>query len=486
MSVHAFPNQQRANALPLPECIEAEQCVLGGLLLRNGDLAGIAPHVAADDFGEAIHRAIFDVSSRLIGEGKPATPASLRPYLGDRTIDGTTTIPQYLALLCREASVPGASMVGYAKLIRSVSVRRRLVEVAAQLDEAARDVKVGEDSAELAAGFAGELQHLAAAAGTDTTRHVAAHLDMLMTTVADVRSGTVEHRCVTTGYPDLDAAMNGYEPGTLVIVAGRPGMGKSIYMNASARRCAQRAGVGVVELPLEIGANQLVARHLADLAYAGDHNVIAFRDIGRRARELSDQQAERLHDAGERLRALPIAIDSRSRITVPQIAAKVAQVKRAMAAQGVPLGVVMIDHLDFIHAGDRYRGSRVLEIGEICISLKDLARTENVCVVLLCQLNRDVEKRTANDRRPGLADLRNSGDIEQVADVVMFMYREEYYLTRSPEYLAGDPAALDRAIDARGRLELILGKVRAGPTPTVHLWCSPAASSISSFQRGRA
>ena len=119
------------------------------------------------------------------------------------------------------------------------------------------------------------------------------------------------------------------------------------------------------------------------------------------------------------------------------------------------------------------------------LGLKDIARSQGVCVLLMSQLSREVEKRSAKERRPTLADLRNSGDLEQVADVVAFVYREEYYLTRSPEYLAGDPDAFTAALDARGKLEVILAKVRAGPTPTIHLWCDVASSSISSFERGR-
>ena len=199
---------------------------------------------------------------------------------------------------------------------------------------------------------------------------------------------------------------------------------------------------------------------------------------------MDESQVRAVREAHARLRELPIVIDGRSRVTVPQIAAKVAQVKRSMRSQGIELGAVVIDHLDFVAASDRYKGQRTQEIGEIVLGLKDIARSQGVCVVLMSQLSREVEKRAPKDRRPTLADLRNSGDIEQVADVVMFVYREEYYATRSAEYLAGDPDAFASALDARGKLELILAKVRAGPTPTIHLFCDPASSSISSFERG--
>ena len=228
----------------------------------------------------------------------------------------------------------------------------------------------------------------------------------------------------------------------------------------------------------------MVARHLSDLAYRGAGRSPAFRDIGKRAKEMPEDQVVAVREAYRRLREMPIIIDTRSRVTVPQIAVRVAQTKRDMRGRGVELGLVVIDHLDFVAASDRYRGMRTQEIGEIVLGLKDIARSQDVCVLLMSQLSREVEKRGQKERRPTLADLRNSGDLEQVADVVMFMYREEYYATRSVEYLAGDPVAFDAALAARGKLELILAKNRAGPTPTIHLFCDPASSSISSYERG--
>ncbi len=469
----------------MPACIEAEQQVLGALLLNNGLLAAVSPHLSTEDFGEEIHARIFDVSARLIGESQPATPATLAPHLGSHVLAEGVTIPGYLARLCANVAAP-YHVVGQARFIRAVAGRRSIVHVAEGAIRQACEMVAGEDPASIAAAAIGELQQVAASSGVDTAQHVGDLADGLLQVVHGVRSGEVVHMPISTGYADLDRAMNGYDPGTLVVAAGRPGMGKTALMNSSAVRCASAAGVGVLEFPLEVGAQQLTSRHLADLAFFGDGRSAEFRNIGPRAGELTEAQVEHVRSARDRLRALPIVIDGRARVTVAQVGAKVAQTKRAMAAQGVKLGVVFIDHLDFVQASDRYRGNRTQEIGEICLGLKALARAEGLCVVLLCQLNRDVDKRPEGDRRPTLADLRNSGDIEQVADVVMFLYRAEYYLARSPDYLAGEPDALARLDAARGKLELVLGKVRAGPTPTVHLYCAPAASSISASVRGGA
>lgn len=474
--------KQPVGPAPMPLSIEAEQAVLGTLMMHNDAVGIITSHVSTTDFAEEIHRRIFEVAVDLIGSGQPARPDTIKAFIGDQDLGDGMTVSVYLAKLCRDA-MPLAMSQAYATFIRNLSHRRDLIQVSGQLDDRSRNAEVAEDPATIAAEFIIKLQAVASASGSDTARHISEYADELIGLADGIRSGEIEHRMVTTGYRDLDAATSGYEPGTLWVVAGRPGMGKTIYMNSSALRAA-RSGVGVLEFPLEVGAQQIVARHIADISYRGG-NSIAFRDIGRRAKELTDTDMLAVRQAQEKLREMPIEIDRRSTITVAQIGAKVAQTRRAMAARGERLGVVFIDHLDFIKASDRYSGNRTQEIGEICIALKDIARSHDVSVVLLCQLSREVEKRQSKDRRPGLSDLRNSGDLEQVADVAMFLYREEYYLLRSPEYLAGDPEAAEAAINAAGKLEAILGKVRAGPTPTVHLFCSPASSSISSFERGR-
>ena len=407
------------NPFAVPQCIVAEGQLLGALLLRNEGVAEVLPYVGREDFGEPIHAAIFDVAARLVGEGQPATPATITPHLPSGMLGQTITVPAYLARLCSMAAMKHP--IGLARFVKSVASRRALVQAAQALALRANEMIAGEDPATIAAEAMATLQLVATSSGVDTTRSAGDLADDLLEVVEGVRAGTLVHNVVTTGYPDLDRAMNGYEAGLLVVAAGRPGMGKTTFMNSSAARCAERGGVGVLEFPLEVGAEQLVSRHLSDLAFFGDGRSAEFRNIGPRAGELTDDQLNHIRSARDRLKALPIVIDGRSRVTVAQVVAKVAQTRRAMAAAGQKLGVIFVDHLDFIRASDRYAGNRTQEIGEICLGLKALAREEELCVVLLCQLNREVDKRAEYDRRPTLADLRNSGDIEQVADVVMFL-----------------------------------------------------------------
>ena len=365
----------------VPVCLEAEQQLLGALLRNNDTLAAVSPYVGLEDFGEPVHARIFDVALRLIGDGQPATPATIGPHLGDHPVSSGVSISTYMAHLCASVMAPSLAP-GQARFIRSVASRRALVMAGRGLVERAAAMIAGEDPASIAADAIGELQQVAASSGADTAQHAGDLADGLLKVVEGIRSGEVVHRTISTGYPDLDRAMNGYDPGTLVVAAGRPGMGKAAFMNSSAVRCARAAGLGVLEFPLEVGAQQLTSRHLADLAFFGDGRSAEFRNIGARAGELTEDQVGHVRSARDRLRALPIVIDGRARVTVAQIGAKVVQTKRAMAAKGVLLGVVFVDHLDFVQASDRYRGNRTQEIGEICLGLKALARAEGVCVVL--------------------------------------------------------------------------------------------------------
>ncbi len=220
---------------------------------------------------------------------------------------------------------------------------------------------------------------------------------------------------------------------------------------------------------------------LADLAYA-HRQPITFQRIMRG--ELAADEIWALEEARDRLTGMPLAIDVASRLTPADIRIRVRSERDRMAAKGVELKVVFIDYLKQIQASDRYKGNRVYEVGEISYSLKQLAKDEDVCVVLLAQLNRALEGR--EDKRPTLSDLRESGDLEADADVVGFIHREAYYIEKSAEYRASDPEAVANLLKHRNTAELILGKNRAGPTCTVHLWCDVSCSTMGNQAREEA
>lgn len=184
-----------------------------------------------------------------------------------------------------------------------------------------------------------------------------------------------------------------------------------------------------------------------------------------------------LERVAERLGGMPLVIDAPSRLTPAEIRVRVRTEKARMAARGCSLNVVFIDYLKQVQASDRYKGNRVYEVGEISYSLKQIAKDEGVCIVLLVQLNRALE--TRENKRPILSDLRESGDLEADADVVAFLHRESVHIENSPDYISKKGEAVAAYVEAQNKAEIILAKNRAGPTETVHLWCDMAFSTMA-------
>ena len=295
-------------------------------------------------------------------------------------------------------------------------------------------------------------------------------------------------QAVTTGFRDLDTATGGYEAGALWIVAARPGVGKTIFQVTSSLKVAKAGarslretgeGFGALAYSLEVPERQVCARYLSDICYIPRAPI----EYGRIARgEFSDEEAARLAAAQKTLSRLPLTLDASSKLTLAEIGAGVRAEKAAMARAGSRLAVAFVDYLKFIRASDRYKGQRHYEVGEISAGLKQLAKDEGLCVVLLAQLNRALEAR--EDKRPGLADLRESGDLEADADVVVFLHREAHRILKSPEFRAGSAEAHARYAAVEREAELIVGKNRAGPERTVKLWCLPSCSTMADAARG--
>lgn len=238
-------------------------------------------------------------------------------------------------------------------------------------------------------------------------------------------------------------------------------------------------GWGVMEFSLEVSQDQFMSRHVADLVRS-QRRSIPFSSIMRG--ELEDDELWIVEDGVRRFDDMPIIVDFASRLSIAEIALRVKTEKAKFARQGVELKVVFIDYLKFIKASDRYKGQRVYEVGEITVALKDLAKKENICIVLLCQLNRANEAR--DDKRPGLADLRESGDIEADADVVCFLHREAYYIEKSSKFRENDSETLARHAELVNQAELIIAKNRAGPTRTVVVYANIGCSSLGNLYSG--
>ena len=300
----------------------------------------------------------------------------------------------------------------------------------------------------------------------------------LLFKVDQIRAGEAVPLGVTTGIPSIDQDTKGMRPGDLWVLAGRASMGKTIMAIALARAAA-RSGAGTILFPFEIGKEQAAARVLSDLAYSSRAPIGYGRLMNG---EVDEEDRWRLDEARARLAAMPLVFDAADGATLATISARVRSERERMAKRGVRLGVVILDYLNFISAGERYRGNRPAEIGEISIGLKRLATSLGICVVLLAQVNRMTEQR--EDKRPGIADLKDSGSLEQDADVVVLMYRDSYYIERSSEYLAVKPEAVVRANEARNEIEAIVAKNRIGATRSHKLWVDVSCSIIAAQARG--
>jgi replicative DNA helicase len=284
---------------------------------------------------------------------------------------------------------------------------------------------------------------------------------------------------IPTGLVDLDALIGGLHRSHLVVVAGRPGMGKSTVMVSVGRQIAERRKYGVGIISLEMDEVSIGSRMATDRAYDPSCRIAYNSMING---SISPRHQQIITNATFDLRALPIEFDFASSMTVAEIAGSARRMAAKLAKKGVTLDVLMIDYLKFIKATARYAGQKHYEIGEITAGLKALARMLNCCV-LFHQLNREVEK-TA-ERRPGMEHLRESGDVEQDADVVILLYREAYYIDRSGDRHRddGDPKKVEaeaKMAQVRFDLDLIVAKQRMGPAKDVRVFCDIGSSVVRS------
>ncbi|WP_245516594.1 replicative DNA helicase [Methylobacterium segetis] len=473
--------QQQPESEPPPHSMEVEQALLGALMWRNAAMAEVAPIVEADHFFFGEHKEIYASIANLIAQGVEANPISVKAYLARPEISGQPAM-QYLAHVYGSAATTNAK--GYAIIVRDLFVRRKLVVIAEDLIQRARHDPLEASGATVIDDAVADLL-LARADLPDeekTSFTAAQGSSWLIDRVEQIRSGALKSSAIPTGIADLDRATNGgFQRGQLYLIAGRPGMGKTVAFTSLSRNAARDHGV--LAFQLEVTRDQQFARYHADLAYV--HNrPLTFGQI--MAGKVDDEDMWRLEDASKRFGRLHLTVDCRPSVSVSQILYAVKAEKKRLAALGVSLGTIFIDYLKFVKVSDRYKGQRVLEIGEITGSLKQLAKAEDVCVVLLTQLSRQTEARERENKRPVLGDLRDSGELEQDADTVLFLYREAYYLKNKLEG-ASDPEAKERLanqlFEQQHALELILGKNRAGPCSTLNLWCDVAASSMAQVAR---
>jgi replicative DNA helicase len=454
-----------------PNNIEAEQALLGAILVNNDAFYRVSDFLKAEHFYEPLHRRIFEVSAELIRMGRVANPVTMRTFLPAEETVGPMTLGQYLVRLAAEA-VTVINAPDYGRAIYDLATRRMLIAVGEDMVNVAFDAPVDVAPAHQIEAVERRLFEIAESGRYDGGF---ASFDDAVTSAVDManaafmRDGHLSG--IATGLRDLDRRMGGLQPSDLIVLAGRPGMGKtalatniafniaSRYQPAQLADGSMRAGEGGVVgfFSLEMSAEQLATRILSEQAEISSSRI--------RRGELDEHEFEKLVTCSSALKKIPLYIDQTGGISIAQLASRARRLKRQRG-----LDVLVIDYIQLMQ-GTRQRSSqnRVQEVTEISTGLKALAKELSVPIIALSQLSREVEKR--DDRRPQLSDLRESGSIEQDADVVLFVYREEYYLKNKEPKAATDEYLKWEAgmSEARGKAEVIVAKQRHGPTGTVGL-----------------
>lgn len=436
------PSDPQLDALRVPpHSIESEQSVLGGLLLDNAAWDRIADFVSADDFYRYDHRIIFQHIVKLINETKPADVITVYEALSStgkaEEVGGLT----YLNALAQ--NTPSAANIRrYAEIVRDRGILRKLItvsdeiagnafnpqgkEVKQMLDEAESKIfAIAEEGSRGSQGFQ-EIQPL--------LTQVVERIDELYN-----RDSTSDITGVPTGFMDLDKMTSGLQPGDLIIVAGRPSMGKTAFSLNIGENVAIDSGLPVAVFSMEMGGAQLAMRMLGSVGRLDQHRL--------RTGRLVDEDWPRLTHAIQKMNDAQLYIDETPALSSIELRAR----SRRLARQCGKLGLIIIDYLQLM-SGNSGGENRATEISEISRNLKGLAKELNCPVIALSQLNRSLEQRP--NKRPVMSDLRESGAIEQDADVILFIYRDEVYNQDSPD---------------KGTAEIIIGKQRNGPIGSIRL-----------------
>ena len=446
-----------ASKIQLSE-IDVELSLLGSLFvnIEQNAFETFAPLIKPEWFGDAFARYMFEACMKIHDAGHKLTPPTIMAAL---PLDlGGLSRGEFYARAC-SAGLPVKMLGGLVANLKDRWARRSLVEMAARATQAAQTFEA--DPYEIASGCLLDLDVLMEV----KQEKAGGSLRQATTALFEAMSSPGQQRGATTGLRILDAKLNGYRRGQLYVIAGRPGMGKSAFMCSSLRRTAE-SGVGVGIFSLEMTREEIAARMISD---AMDSTSAPFFGTLLKG-EMREEHGTAAWEASEAISQAPMHIDDSARLTFAQIAAKARRLKTEMEVAGITLGVVCIDHMGLVTPSERYAGNKVAEAGEVSGRARALAKELDCCVVLLCQLSREVEKR--DDKRPVMSDLRWSGEIEQDAHVVGFLYREEYYLNQE-----ADPD-IEKQRDARWKMDFLIRKNRNGSTEDVRLWCSIAHSSI--------
>jgi len=421
-----------------PHSIEAEQAVLGGLMLDSNAWDAVADIVSASDFYRRDHRLIFEAVAEVVERRGPCDAVTVSEHLERKGLSDDTGGLAYLGTLARDT--PSAANVRtYAEIVRERAILRQLIEAGGEIassvfesggrpanelvDEAERRVfEIAERGSRSRAGFQSVKQILPATVD---------RLDALHQSPGQLTG-------VTTGFTELDRMTTGLQPGDLIVIAGRPSMGKTTLAVNIAENAAIGRGVPAAIFSMEMASEQLTLRMISSLGRVNQGHL--------RTGQCSDEDWSRINGAIAQLSEAPLYIDETPALTPTEVRARARRLKRERG-----LGLIVVDYLQLMQVSGT-KENRATEISEISRGLKALAKELAVPVIALSQLNRSVEQRT--EKKPVMSDLRESGAIEQDADVIMMIYREEVYEPNTTR---------------KGIADVIIAKQRNGPVGEVHL-----------------
>ena len=454
-----------------PHNIEAEKCLLGAILVNNRAFESGGEYLRPEHFVLVGHAMIFEACAAIINRGGNANPISVETALRDNEDFAAIGGREYLAdLVYSGTTVIGAGE--YGRIVLDLHERRELIRLGEEMLTRAYSGDATETAAEVREAHEKALFEAAEEGHTESGPKPFSHFaDRALEQMDAARAGASPG--VATGFPDLDDKLGGLHPSDLIILAGRPSMGKTALAGSIMRNTAN-AGIGVGFFSLEMSGDQLAGRELAGQCKLGPHRL--------RTGKLNPFDAEKLHEARENSRGLPIFIDDTPALTVAALRTRVRRLKRR---QGI--GLVIVDYLQLMVGRAE---SKQVEISDISRGLKAVAKETGIPVLALSQLSRKVEDRP--DKRPILSDLRESGAIEQDADAVLLIYREAYYLgDRAPVKKAdeSETAFANRLLKweaAEGVAEVNIAKHRHGPTGMVKLYFDQGTVRFETLDNRRA
>tara|TARA_B100001142_G_scaffold274741_1_gene282827 strand:- start:12 stop:1427 length:1416 start_codon:yes stop_codon:yes gene_type:complete len=455
----------------LPNNIEAEQSVIGSVLVSNEIFDEINMMVASKNFYDPMHQKIFAAIEKLIYSGMLANPITLKNHFENEKDE--INIPEYLVKITK-FSTSSRQTIEYSKLIYDLFVKRELIKISENVIDTAQLNDLDQDGQSIIENFEKSLFDLAEKGSFSSSL---VKFDEAMKMTIEMASNAYKNDegivGVPTGLTDLDDRLGGLHKSDLLIIAGRPSMGKTalatnIAFNAAKKIQDDGRKSTIAFFSLEMSSEQLSTRILAE------QSRIKSNDI-RRGR-ISEEQFDKFIETSKNISELPLYIDETPAISIAALSNRARRIKRLYG-----LDMVVVDYIQLMRAAN-FRDGRVQEISEITQGLKALAKELSVPVLALSQLSRAVEQR--DDKKPQLADLRESGSIEQDADVVMFVYREAYYLERKePRPATVEHAEWQSKMNEVSNLaEIIIGKQRHGPTGNIMLEFEPMFTKFKDIQ----